>query len=70
MVVIISFVARGLSCIRGDLFCYTAISSSAIVTILPGYLVRKSYRSAAELLCLHSPYAQSQVPSRWLQRTL
>ena len=40
-VIVISFVARGLSCIRSQVFCYAAISSSAVVTILPGYLIRK-----------------------------
>ena len=37
-----SFIARGLDSIPGHLFCYSAISSAAIVGILPGYLIRKS----------------------------
>lgn len=37
-----SFIARGLASIPGNLFCYSAISSAAIVGILPGYLIRKS----------------------------
>ncbi|KAI0045320.1 DUF1212-domain-containing protein [Auriscalpium vulgare] len=37
----ISFLARGLSSIKSDIFCYTAISSAGIVGILPGYLIRK-----------------------------
>ena len=37
-----SFIARGLASIPGHLFCYSAISSAAIVGILPGYLIRKS----------------------------
>ena len=37
-----SFIARGLASISGHLFCYSAISSAAIVGILPGYLIRKS----------------------------
>lgn len=36
-----SFIARGLASIPGHLFCYSAISSAAIVGILPGYLIRK-----------------------------
>ncbi|KAF9816966.1 hypothetical protein IEO21_03731 [Rhodonia placenta] len=35
----ISFAARGLSSIRSQVFCYSAISSSAIIGILPGFLV-------------------------------
>ncbi|TFK55913.1 DUF1212-domain-containing protein [Heliocybe sulcata] len=37
-----SFVARGLSSIRSQIFCYTAISSAGIVGILPGYLILSS----------------------------
>ncbi|KAI0080096.1 DUF1212-domain-containing protein [Panus rudis PR-1116 ss-1] len=37
-----SFVARGLGSIRSHIFCYTAISSAAIVGILPGYLILSS----------------------------
>lgn len=40
MAMLMSFLARALSSIPGDYFCYIAISSSAIVGILPGYLVR------------------------------
>ena len=39
--IFISFLARALSSIRIELFCYTAISSAGIVCILPGYLIRK-----------------------------
>lgn len=35
-----ALMARGLSSIPHHLFCYTAISSSAIIGILPGYLIR------------------------------
>ncbi|THH20398.1 hypothetical protein EW146_g946 [Bondarzewia mesenterica] len=38
----ISFAARGLSSIKGDLFCYSAIASAAIVGVLPGYLILNS----------------------------
>lgn len=37
-----SFIARALDSIPGHLFCYSAISSAAIVGILPGYLIRTS----------------------------
>ena len=37
-----SFVARALSAIPGHVFCYQAISSSAVVLILPGYLICSS----------------------------
>ncbi|KAL1946738.1 hypothetical protein VTO73DRAFT_14842 [Trametes versicolor] len=40
--IIISFAARGLSSIRSQIFCYTAISSAGIVGILPGYLILSS----------------------------
>ena len=36
-----SFTARGLSSIRSQIFCYEAISSSGIIGILPGFLIRK-----------------------------
>ncbi|KAK7695428.1 hypothetical protein QCA50_000064 [Cerrena zonata] len=38
----ISLMARGLSSIRSETFCYTAISSAGIVSILPGYLILTS----------------------------
>ncbi|KAF9451649.1 DUF1212-domain-containing protein [Macrolepiota fuliginosa MF-IS2] len=37
--ILVSFVARGLSAIRSQIFCYTAISSAGIIGILPGYLI-------------------------------
>ena len=44
--IIVSFVARGLSSIRSQIFCYTAISSSGIIGILPGYLIRMPHISS------------------------
>ncbi|TFY77460.1 hypothetical protein EWM64_g6553 [Hericium alpestre] len=40
--IFISFLARGLSSIKSQIFCYTAISSAGIVGILPGYLILSS----------------------------
>ncbi|KAI0796615.1 hypothetical protein C8Q75DRAFT_802303 [Abortiporus biennis] len=40
--IMISFIARALSTIHGQIFCYTAISSAGIVAILPGYLILSS----------------------------
>lgn len=40
MAMVMSFAARALGSMQGDYFCYSAISSSAIVGILPGYLIR------------------------------
>ncbi|KAJ7684037.1 hypothetical protein B0H17DRAFT_1160802 [Mycena rosella] len=40
--IFVSFSARGLSSIRNQLFCYTAISSAGIIGILPGYLILSS----------------------------
>ncbi|KAK0490848.1 DUF1212-domain-containing protein [Armillaria novae-zelandiae] len=40
--IFVSFAARGLSSIRSQIFCYTAISSSSIIGILPGYLILSS----------------------------
>lgn len=42
MTILISFVARGLSSIHSDIFCYDAIASAGIVAILPGFLIRES----------------------------
>ncbi|KAJ8698312.1 pheromone-regulated protein prm10 [Pleurotus ostreatus] len=51
--IFISFTARGLSSIRSHLFCYTAISSSSIIGILPGYLILSSSLELASknILC-------------------
>ncbi|KAF9268113.1 DUF1212-domain-containing protein [Marasmius fiardii PR-910] len=40
--IFVSFAARGLSSIRSQIFCYTAISSAGIIGILPGYLILSS----------------------------
>ncbi|KAF7352665.1 Pheromone-regulated membrane protein 10 [Mycena venus] len=40
--IFVSFTARGLSSIRSQVFCYTAISSAGIIGILPGYLILSS----------------------------
>ncbi len=40
MAIFVSFVARMLNSIGGHIFCYSAISSSGVVLILPGFLVR------------------------------
>ncbi|KAJ3710400.1 DUF1212-domain-containing protein [Lentinula raphanica] len=40
--IFVSFSSRGLSSIRSQIFCYTAISSAGIVGILPGYLILSS----------------------------
>lgn len=37
--IIVAFVARGLSNIPGDLFCYSAVSSAGVVVILPGFTI-------------------------------
>ncbi|KAJ7932570.1 hypothetical protein B0H13DRAFT_2517311 [Mycena leptocephala] len=37
--IVVAFVARGLSNIPGDYFCYSAISSAGVVVILPGFTV-------------------------------
>ncbi|KAL4268084.1 ThrE exporter family protein [Pleurotus pulmonarius] len=37
--IVVAFVARGLSSINGNLFCYSAISSAGIVVILPGFTI-------------------------------
>lgn len=38
--IFVSFIARMLNSIGGHIFCYSAISSSGVVLILPGFLVR------------------------------
>lgn len=45
MAIFVSFVARMLNSIGGHIFCYSAISSSGVVLILPGFLVRTSLGS-------------------------
>ncbi|KAG2013515.1 DUF1212 domain membrane protein [Coprinopsis cinerea AmutBmut pab1-1] len=40
--IVVSFVARALSSVKSQIFCYTAISSSGIIGILPGYLILSS----------------------------
>ncbi|KAJ7225690.1 hypothetical protein GGX14DRAFT_348642 [Mycena pura] len=37
--IVVAFVARGLSNIPGNYFCYSAISSAGVVVILPGFTV-------------------------------
>ncbi|KAF9457342.1 hypothetical protein BDZ94DRAFT_236245 [Collybia nuda] len=37
--IVVAFVARGLSSVPGELFCYSAISSAGVVVILPGFTV-------------------------------
>ncbi|KAK0464994.1 uncharacterized protein EV420DRAFT_1617790 [Desarmillaria tabescens] len=37
--IIVAFVARGLSNVPGNIFCYSAISSAGVVVILPGFTV-------------------------------
>ncbi|THH02795.1 hypothetical protein EW026_g111 [Hermanssonia centrifuga] len=39
MAILISFTARALSSIHGQIFCYNAISSASIVSSLPGFLI-------------------------------
>lgn len=36
-----SFIARALASIPSQIFCYSAISSSGIVLVLPGYMIRE-----------------------------
>jgi hypothetical protein len=40
---IIAFVARGLSALPNQLFCYGAIAQSGVVLLLPGTSIRKPY---------------------------
>ncbi|EIW79287.1 DUF1212-domain-containing protein [Coniophora puteana RWD-64-598 SS2] len=37
--ILVSFVARALGSIPGNIFCYNAISSAGVVTILPGFTI-------------------------------
>ncbi|KAH9977943.1 DUF1212-domain-containing protein [Lactifluus volemus] len=51
--IFISFLARGLSSLHSQIFCYSAISSAGIVGILPGYLILSSSLELASknILC-------------------
>ena len=53
MAVVVAFISRAISTINnGELFCYQAISSSGVVLILPGYLIRTSLSLFSLLLLL------------------
>ena len=41
--IVVAFVARGLSSIRGSIFCYNAIASAGVVLILPGFTIRECF---------------------------
>lgn len=45
--IVVAFVARGLSNIPGEIFCYSAISSAGVVVILPGFTIRRLLVSGA-----------------------
>ncbi|EAU84897.2 DUF1212 domain membrane protein [Coprinopsis cinerea okayama7 len=51
--IVVSFVARALSSVKSQIFCYTAISSSGIIGILPGYLIQHSMWECKDGLCPH-----------------
>jgi hypothetical protein len=55
--IFVSFTARGLSSIRSQIFCYTAISSAGIIGILPGYLIRMLSFSLLTWLYTHFVYS-------------
>jgi hypothetical protein len=42
---LVSFVARALSNVPGNIFCYNAISSSGVILILPGFTIRMLFAS-------------------------
>lgn len=50
---LVSFVARALSNIRGNIFCYSAISSSGVILILPGFTIRKPPLDNVRRVYLH-----------------
>lgn len=64
---LISFAARGLSSISTQLFCYTAVSSAAIIGILPGYLIRTCF--APGLPAMRVDHEQLAALWRWHRRT-
>lgn len=45
--IVVAFVARGLSNIPGEIFCYSAVSSAGVVVILPGFTIRRLLVSGA-----------------------
>lgn len=59
--IVIACAARGLSSIRSQIFCYTAISSAGIVLILPGYLIRESSEPDAVILLTHRIIVSSSL---------
>lgn len=61
----ISFVARGLSTISSQIFCYTAISSAGIVGILPGYLICRFFDLSLEpVLTIYIVSSSLELASR------
>lgn len=53
-VTFLSLAARLLASLDSGLFCYTATASSAVVSLLPGYLICKYYFSCPSSLSLLS----------------
>ena len=63
MAILVSFVARMLNSIGGHIFCYSAISSSGVVLILPGFLVRTCLGSVLFPILVEIPFLTMHLTS-------
>src|SRR5580692_580192 len=61
--ILVSFVARMLNSIGGHIFCYSAISSSGVVLILPGFLVRTCLGSVLFPILVEIPFLTMHLTS-------
>ena len=66
---LVSFIARALSTYRRDVFCFTAISSSAVIGMLPGYLIRTPFSLCLPLheISLNWVYSSNQFSGVGIQ---
>ena len=63
--IIVSFIARLLGTLHGNIFCYSAISSAGVVLILPGFTIREhrlwSCRARQRLTIQHHSHRRSRA---------
>jgi uncharacterized membrane protein YjjP (DUF1212 family) len=60
--IMVAFIARGLSSISGNYFCYAAISQAGVVVLLPGFTVCQSAMSPQSIFVFD---ALSKWSARW-----
>lgn len=65
---LVSFVARALSTIPGNLFCYSAMSSAGVVHILPGFTIREHSPLFCYLLVLTLATCSCQCSGTYVEK--